>query len=244
MVTVDRDRHPPPGTTGPRFVAEQARWRAPVRHHRSTDARWASRLATAALLVVVLVVGGAVIGVRSTPDHAHRPYVVEGLAGEPVSTGQLEVTLRSVRTAAEIAGESGWRHSTSGVWILALVRVEALREPLSVGHAALRAPDGRSWSASGRFRQPLTSAGHRLQPGVPVEAELVFEVPQEVATRLVLEVAANWSDLRMAAVAQVPLPIDEALVAQGLDLTEPVKVAQVEIVAGTPVRLEPVETDQ
>lgn len=223
---------------GPRFAPDHERRRAPVRQHRRTGGGWASRIATAALLVVVLAVGDLVTDSRFTPDQAHRPFTHQGVAGDPVSAGPLEVTVRRVRAAAEITDRPGWRHDTDGVWILVLVRAEARTEPSIIGHAEVRDSTGRSWSPTGRVRQPLVGR-HRLQPGVPVEAEIVFEVPRDAATDLVLRVAEPKFDRRLAAEAEVPLPVDDALVAEGLRVTEPVEVAQVRVVAGTPVRLEP-----
>lgn len=235
--------HPtPPGARSPRFVTGTERWRAPVRQHRHPGGRWGGRLLTAVLLVVVLVAGGAVLDTRLTDDQVVRPFYVRGEVAEPVATAEFEITVRRVRTAAEVTDRPGWRHDTSGVWILVLVRAQALREPVSIGDAGLRASDGRVWLASERVRQPLARYSHQLQPGIPVEAELVFEVPRTVATDLVLQVAPrSFHASRLAAVGEVPLPVDEAMVAEGLALGEPVEVAQVEVVAGTPLRLEPAE---
>jgi hypothetical protein len=115
----------------------------------------------------------------------------------------------------------------------------AFDEPVAIGYAAVRDSQGRTWEASNRFEQPLVRqfGGHQLQPGIPVEAEIAFEVPPQAATDLTLRLSQRpnlYTGLGMQqAVMEVPAPLDEATLVAGQDETQ-VRLVGPEVVGGGP----------
>jgi hypothetical protein len=141
----------------------------------------------------------------------------------------FEVSVVSVRTAAQINTEPGAGLDTAGVWVLVLVRAMADQESTWLSYATVRDSGGQIWSATERIDQPLINSGYRLDPRIPVEAEVAFEVPREVATDLTIrlaEFANGLYGLQMEPVVEVPLRVDEAAVASGLALPEPIEIEE------------------
>lgn len=211
---------PPPE---PVFTAGPARWRAPVARHRpSGTTRAASVLGTLLVLVAVVAAGGAVTGSELNADERFRPFVITGEVGEPVAGDTFEVTVLGARAAAAIADRPGWRHDTGGVWLLVRVRLVAHQEVATIGVAQVRDRKGRAWSATERVQQDLTRHSYQLQPGVPVEGEIAFEVPVAVAGELTVRLgeAPEWHP--MTPVVEVPLHVDEAMISDVVASTEAV----------------------
>jgi hypothetical protein len=182
----------------------------PIRNHRDPrpGGRLGHRLGVAVLLVIALAAGALLSRYTPDVDSAQRPFVRTGHIGQTVTLPEFTVRVRSVRGAA-VVSQSGANHDTGGVWILVTVRLAALHEPVSVGYVVLRDARGRTYRASGRISQILI--GWRLQPGVPVAGEVAFEVPVAVAGNLAVQVAKPPSDdLRMDAIAEVPLSISDS----------------------------------
>ena len=179
----------------------------PIRSHRDPGpgGRLGHRLGVAVLLVIALAAGALLSRYTPDVDSAQRPFVRTGHIGQTVTLPEFTVRVRSVRGTA-VVSQSGANHDTGGVWILVTVRLAALHEPVSVGYMALRDAQGRTYRASGRINQVLI--GWRLQPGVPV----AFEVPVAAAGNLAVQVAKPPTDLRMDAVAEVPLSISDSQV--------------------------------
>lgn len=222
---------------GPRFTTGPDRWRAPVARHRHSGPWAVALLGGLVLLAVVVAVGGAVTGGELDNDQRFREFVVTGEPGEPVTARTFQVTVLGVRTATRLTEPPGGGrvYETSGVWVLVRVQAEALREPVVLGYAAVRDAQGRTRLASGRFDQPLVDRGHTLQPGIPVAAEVAFEVPADTATDLTIRLGTNGFDLRLETVAEVPLPIEQSRVPAGPAATEPVQLAtEPELVVGDP----------
>jgi hypothetical protein len=171
------------------------------------------------LLVVALAVGALVS--RNTPDvdTQQQPFVRTGQVGGIVRTPDFDARVLSVRGAAVIS-QSGAVRDTSGVWVLVTVRLMAMHKPLGVGYMAVRDGQGRSYRASTRIDQALS--GWRLQPGVPVAGEVAFEVPVAVAGNLSIRLAEPPIDLRMTAVAEIPLAISDSSARQWRAQTQPV----------------------
>lgn len=221
----------------PLFTTGELRRRVPVfRHRRDERSWWAGVAAALALLVAVVLVGGAITDSGLSDDDRFREFVITGLVGEPVATSALDVTVLQARTAKEIVDRSGEVMDTGGVWVLVRVRAVARDEPTAIGYAAVRGRQGRTWLASSRVRQPLAGSGHQLQPGIVVEAPVVFEVPREAAGGLTVRLSAGPSsvDIRMRTIVEVPVPLDEAALAQGDAAPEPVPVGDPEVTGFDP----------
>jgi hypothetical protein len=90
--------------------------------------------------------------------------------------------------------------------VIVRVRLSAKKEPISVGYAAVRDRAGRTYLASDRVRQPLVDGSRAFQPGIPIEGEVVFEVPKDALDGLVALFAAHPDRLALDAMAEVELP--------------------------------------
>lgn len=217
-------------TTGP------LRWRMSVGRHQYTGRfRVGALLAALATAVAVVLVGGAVTETEVSADERFREFVNTGAVGEPVSALDFQVTVLGAQTAAQINTAPGAGLDTGGVWVLVRVRAMALEESLWIGYAAVRDSAGRTWVATPRIEQPLVDGGYRLDPRIPVEAEVAFEVPRDAATDLTARFGEPGGvDLRMHTIAEVPLPVEAAMVAEGLARIEPIVIERPEIVIADP----------
>ncbi|MDQ7905357.1 hypothetical protein RB614_12560 [Phytohabitans sp. ZYX-F-186] len=161
------------------------------------------------LLIAALAVGGVVANWRpiggDRADIRERPYIAVGEVGESVSARSFEAQLVSVR-GARLLGVSSKGYETGGVWILVRVRVTAFTEKTTVGYAALIDDRDREFLVSNRFTQLFADGARSFQPGIPVEGEIAFEVPRDVATSMRLRLAAPVIDQRMDGMAEIELP--------------------------------------
>jgi hypothetical protein len=189
------------------------------------------RARVVAVLLVLATLGAGRVMLACTPDTDEReqPFVVAGAVGEGVDVRTFTLTVLGVRGGPKVTAY-GKEYDTSGVWVVVRVRVEAAVEPSTAGYAAVRDGRGRTFRATERFPQTLVGGGRRAQPGVPLEADVVFEVPPAAATDLALRVADNSFDRRMDVEAEVQLPIDAATVRRWLATTEPLLVARDSVV--------------
>ena len=141
-----------------------------------------------------------------------RYWTLRYLAQEGLDT--FDASVLSVRGAAVLNDPepdiaTSPTHDTSGVWVIVRIRVVAVDKPVEVTYAAVRDAEGRIYLATTRFEQPFVDGERTLQPGVPVTGEVAFEVPVAVVPQLSLRLAAPGitHDLRMTAMADVPLHI-------------------------------------
>jgi hypothetical protein len=212
-------------------------WRVPAGRHRTTAGvrleRW---LAALAMAIVVVMLGGAVTDSELSYDERFREFVNTGAMGDWVSARTFHASVVAVRTAATISDGEGLELDTAGVWVLVRVRAMADHDAQWIDYAMVRDSAGRSWSATERVNQALINNGYRLDPRIPVEAEIAFEVPQDAATDLTIRLGQMHGlyALQMATVLEVPLPIDPATVAGGLAATGPVEIEYPEIVIADP----------
>jgi hypothetical protein len=177
------------------------------------------------LILAALAVGGVITSGTPDTDRRQRPFVRTGAMGQAVNARSFDATVLGVRGAAKVS-DAGQVHDTSGVWVLVRVRLVARNEPILVGYAAVRDADGRTYLASNRIELKLVMGGRDLQPGVPVEGEIAFEVSRGAAPSLSLRLARPPLDQRMDAIAEVPLGISGAMVNKWLAQAEAAKVTQ------------------
>lgn len=181
-----------------------------VRSHRAPPgplAKAGTGARVTALLIAALAVGAAIANWRpldQSADDRERPYVRTGTIGQQVSTRVFDATLLNARGAGKI-GHRGQAHDTGGVWIIVRVRLTASDEAITLGYAALRDRRDRVYLATQRIDQQLLGA-RTLQPGIPVEGDLLFEVPRDAATDLTLLLAEPLIDHRMDTMAEITLP--------------------------------------
>jgi Domain of unknown function (DUF4352) len=202
----------------------------PIYSHRRTGlpvtrvGRIGLRVGSAVLIVVTLAIGAAFTSRQPSTETRERPFTIVGNIGKPVNARTFDLTVLGVRGAAVITDENG-PHDTSGVWIIVRVRLTARNAPTAVNYAVLADAEGRTYRATERIDQPLLSL-RTLEPGIPVDGELAFEVPVSVADNLSIRMAKQETDLRMDALAQIHLPITSAEVDEWHASTKPVTVAK------------------
>ncbi|HZN74736.1 MAG TPA: DUF4352 domain-containing protein [Micromonosporaceae bacterium] len=194
-----------------------------------------SRFATGVLLLGALAIGGVVTAVTPDTDVHARPFAHRGTVGEPVDGRTFEATVVGFRGAARFATDEiaapDKEHDTDGIWLIVTLRVVAKDKTTTIGYGAVRDARGRTYLASTRIDQPLVGSGRDLQPGIPVEGDVVFEVPRDAVTSLDLLLADPSLDLRLDALVEVPLPIDATMVDQWLRIPSPGKVSDPKVVA-------------
>lgn len=201
-----------------------------VASHRAPPgplAAFGARLGVGALVIAAIAVGGLVKSCTPDTDTSERPFTRAGARGDTVDARTFEVRVLDVRGATKISRYGKVRDS-KGVWVLVKVRVVAHDEPTTIGYAALRDERDRVFVATDRISQPL--AGTRpLQPGLPVEADIAFEVAADVRA---LSVRLAWSplDRRMDAMAEIPLKVDRGTVEAWLGESKPAAVTDEQVV--------------
>jgi hypothetical protein len=198
-----------------------------------------ARLGAGALVAAALAVGAAITTHTPDTDARERPFVRAGVVGKPVDARTFDATVISVRGAAKLAGGRKLAsvparvRDTAGVFVLVRVRLVARDRPTLVDHAVVRDARGRTFVATPRIGQPVVGH-HILQPGIPIEGDVVFEVPRDAAARLTLRLADELNP-RLDAVAEVPLSlapsIDQAVVQRWIADPAPAVIAEAEVVA-------------
>jgi hypothetical protein len=184
---------------------------------------WRRRLGTAALVVLAVGVGGTANAYKPDPDVQQRPFIRSGGRGDRVDARTFDVRLLGVRGGAVLTSR-GAPHDTSGVWIVVKVRVTAHGEPVQLGQVSPRDGDGRTFRASGRIdnNPPL----RQLQPGLPVDCEIAFEVPKNVPLPLAARLSSALFDLRMDGLAELELDLTAAQMRQWADDKAPLTVVR------------------
>src|SRR5262249_4915804 len=149
-----RPRRTRPGPPHPRRSEEQVTTPGTVRGHRRVT--WATRLGNALLatllVLAALLVGGAIAAPVPNPHRREQPFVRTGALGRAIDGRTFDATVLGVRGGTRLSG-GGQAHDTSGIWVLARVRLVAHREPVTVGYAALVDSQDRVFRATGRITQ-------------------------------------------------------------------------------------------
>ena len=117
--------------------------------------------------------------------------------------------MTGVRGASVVEVDSK-KYTTSGVWVVVTMRLKAHGgKPMRLSYAGLRDAAGSKYEQPSRFLAP--AYGCELEPGIPVTADFIFEVPATVATGLSVEVAPGL-DQRMGAMVRITIPQSAAAV--------------------------------
>jgi hypothetical protein len=236
-VTPLPDAHPaqgPPGPAqGPPGPAQGPPGPAAGRHRspdgdavqRLTDL--AARAGVGALIVAAITIGGVINSYTPDPDTRERPFSRTGAIGEQIDARTFDATVLGVRGGSKVS-RSGKTFETGGVWIAVRVRLVAGGKAMFLGQAGIDDGRGHIYRQSDRVNQPLIG-GRALQPDIPVEGEIFFEVPKNAATGLTILLSSSPFDERMDARAEVPLDIDQAKVDGWLKATEPIEVENAKV---------------
>jgi hypothetical protein len=183
----------------------------------------------AILLLAALAVGTGAINLTPDFEDRVRPFVRTGKVGEPVDVREFSVTVLGIRGSTAIKSGSTVSerlYQTDGVWLLVKVRVRAFKGSTSFRGAALRSADGRIYDSSMRPDTTSSVLGRTLQPGIPVEGEMIFEVPKDVARDVTLQVSRQYG-VRLDVQAEVRIETNAATVRSWTESTQAIAIAPV-----------------
>jgi hypothetical protein len=175
-----------------------------------TRLRW---LGGIAVVLVTLLVGQALLRTAPSTDDDTAAFLVEGRSFRPVVVGGLAVTVLGIRGAATVRRPDGQVLDTGGVWVIVKLELTATERTTAVHYLALADRDGNTYRVSQRWHQAVTEGVPELQPGLPVDGEVAFEVPRAAATQLSLRAGEHWSvavGLRSRAVTDIALPVERS----------------------------------
>ena len=171
---------------------------------RARLARGRGVLTQVVLLVLVLAGGWLVLELEEQRGY-ERPYVTRGAAGEEVQLAEGSVRVEGIRVAELLDAGFAGELVTDGVWVAVEVWATGDGAPLAVSSFRLLDASGRTFDASTRV---LPNAPGIAQPGSPVGADIVFEVPRDALGDLTLLVSTQ-SDERLAPVAHADLQVEK-----------------------------------
>ncbi|HET6211484.1 MAG TPA: hypothetical protein VFE14_01290 [Micromonosporaceae bacterium] len=201
------------------------RHKAPRRDVQTAVADLGKRLGVTGLVLAAVAIGGVIKAHELDVEQRERPFIHAGAIGQIRSARTFDVTVLGVRGSTKLkAGDDVY--DTDGVWVLVKVRLMANRDPSFVGYAAVRDTAGRTYRASRRMDQPLDS--RELQPGLPVEGEVAFEVPRTAVAGLAVRFSSGSYDLRMDAMPEISLGIDRVAAARWLAAPDALTLADAE----------------
>jgi hypothetical protein len=191
-----------------------------------------ARRLVAALVAVPLIMATVVLGrliaiTAPIGDDHRRPWIHQGQMNEPVVEHDIEVVVLSVRGGRAYEDFSDVP-STDGIFLLVRVRAMAFDTPSALNYAELIDHSGYAYDAI-RHSDGLYQFG--LLPRIPVEGELLFEVPAHVATQLRLRLSSTrgyWGQWQV--MVEVPLEIDVEDVDDWSDDAAPLTVKEPEVV--------------
>jgi hypothetical protein len=169
---------------------------------------WMGRIA---VVLVTLLLGQALLRTAPTPADDTAPFLVAGRSFRPVVVGGLVVTVLGIRGAATIRRQDGVILDTSGVWVILKVELTATDRTTAVRYLALADRDGHTYRASQRWRQDIAEGRPDLQPGLPVDGEVAFEVPRDAATHLTLRAGEHFDPargLQSRTVTDILIPVE------------------------------------
>lgn len=194
---------------------------ASLRSARSLKIHWS-------LLIATLLCAVAIVWMRNhMPDVATKsqPYVHAGERGQTVVARNFSVEVKT--TSPKLAhaylleerrtGEPPFRLASNGIWVSAVVALEALEQPGIIG-ARLRTTDGRAYPAAGPDRPLLPGAnlaGTMLSPGLPRSGVFFFELPADQLEGLHMELFWDrYAPQPWDSVIDIDLGLDPARAAQ------------------------------
>jgi hypothetical protein len=181
------------------------------------------------LLIVATVAAGDAI-IKHTPgsEEVTRPFVYSGPVGQEVDGLSITATVHSVRGAKSIADRDGDVVTTDGVFVVVKLTLTAKVETINLITPRLIS-NGKTYDSSERMRQPLDPIS--LQPGVPVQGEMAFELPNAAAPGSRLRFSPEDHVLigGNETITEINLGIDEATVARWLAEKSPIELDLAEV---------------
>jgi hypothetical protein len=203
----------------------------PVTHRRRPNwfARATRRAGAVLVILATLAAGYEVVARTPDADTTEDYFLRPGGIGDRVESLALAATVTGVRGGVAVIDEDGVEVHTDGVWMLVRMRVEGLDEPRNLAFGAIEDRRGRTIEFTDRVEHPLDR--YTFEPGIPVDAELLFELPRDAVPggRMLLyhELAASRHFQNMVA---VDLGLTEEDLTEWLAVTEPLRVKDPEVV--------------
>jgi hypothetical protein len=192
--------------------------------------RW---LGGVAAVLATLLLGEAALRATPTAADDSGPFLVSGKSFRPVVAGGIVVTVQGVRGAAKVVRPDGVVLDTGGVWLILDLELVAIEHTTAVRYLAVADRDGHTYRASPRWHQSITEGVPSLQPGIPVDGEVAFEVPRQVATGLTLRAGENFDQthgLSSRAVTDITIPVEAGEVDRWAADPDPAVLAVPEVV--------------
>jgi hypothetical protein len=192
--------------------------------------RW---LGGVAVVLATLLLGQVVLRTVPTASDVTAPFLVSGRLFRPVVVGGIVVTVQGIRGAAAVVRPDGRPIDTTGVWVILDLELVALEHTTTVRYLALADRDGHTYRASQRFQQGIAEGRPALQPGLPVDGEVAFEVPRAAATQLSLRAAENFDQTygpTSRAVSDIAIPVAASEVDQWAADRQPAVLAAPQVV--------------
>ena len=180
------------------------------------------------LLILATVAAGDAI-IKHTPgsEQVGRPFVHSGPVGQEVQGLGFTATVQSVRGAKSIADPDGDVFTTDGVFVVVKLTLTAKVETTKLLYVAL-VSNGKTYELLERVRQPMDVFA--LQPGLPVQGEMAFELSSAAAAGSTLQLCPDYvNDGRNQTIAEISLGIDQAAVTKWLAVNDPIELDLAEV---------------
>lgn len=180
------------------------------------------------LLILAAVAAGDAI-IKNTPgsEQVSRPFVHSGPIGQEVQGLGFTATVQSVRGAKSIEDADGDVLATDGVFVIVKLTLTAKVETTNLLYVAL-VSNGKTYELLERVRQPMDTIA--LQPGVPVQGEMAFELPGAAATGSRLQLCPDHvNDSRNQTITEISLGIDQTAVTKWLAVKDPIALDPAEV---------------
>lgn len=172
-----------------------------------------------AAVAVCLALATVLLLTAPFQDRAHV-RTIDGRIGESVSGETVRIEVHDVRIARK-AMVRNEEVSSPGLFVIVEATAEALRRPTSISSTLVTADGERSFDPSSRITGDVTLG--TLTAGFPQHAALAFELPADAIAGSVLRVD-DRTTFDIPVKLEVPLGLDDADVAAGLDRAEPVEL--------------------
>ena len=181
------------------------------------------------LIVATVLVGNVIVENLPGTQEMFRPFVHSGPMGVELDAQALTATVVSVQGGQSVTTTRDGTYRTDALFLVVHVVLTARKAPANLAHASVVDRTGRVFEYSGRLRQGFNL--RPLQPEIPTEGDLVFEVPRDSATGLVVRLSPDLIGRQhnQQRVIEVDLGIDQADVDRWLSGNQPVPTSDPEV---------------
>lgn len=138
--------------------------------------RWAIRAVTALALLAALA---AVKQGDPQKYQLTRDIAAVGSIGQRVQTADFVAKVVRVAAAHEVAGQGSKPEPTGGIWLIVSVIAQAARDPVALNSTQLLTPNGDQFNVGDVPGAGDTIDRTQLQPDVPSEGVMVFQLPPD-----------------------------------------------------------------